>query len=159
MPLCGLDDFRGDKRVCQQILLNLLSNAVKFTPDNGRIFLRVELENGRLIISVEDTGVGMSQDELSKAGTPFYQASGNHNRLHEGAGLGLSLVRHMAALHGGAMEISSEQGKGTKVRVVLSAVGRSEKVVSYLKLKEADESVRVIQIDEERDHGPQRKKA
>jgi two-component system, cell cycle sensor histidine kinase DivJ len=159
MPLCGLDGFHGDKRVCQQILINLLSNAVKFTPENGQITLRVELDTDRLMISVEDTGVGMSQEELSKVGTPFYQASGGYHRLHEGAGLGLSLVRQMSALHGGAMEITSEQGKGTKVRVALAARHNQEQVVSYLKHKDADESVRVIQIDEERIYGPLRKTA
>jgi two-component system, cell cycle sensor histidine kinase DivJ len=159
LPLCGLDGFWGDKRVCQQIMINLLSNAVKFTPQNGHIHFKVELESGRLVINVEDTGVGMSQEELSKAGTPFYQASGSYHRLHEGAGLGLSLVRQMAVLHGGAMEITSEQGKGTKVRVALASQSNHEKVVPYVKHKEADESVRVIKIDEERIYDPLRKTA
>ncbi|MGL4487953.1 MAG: sensor histidine kinase [Rhizobiaceae bacterium] len=158
-PLCGLEGFSGDKRVSQQIIINLLSNAVKFTPNHGHISLRVHLDDHRLVIEVEDTGRGMSKDELSKVGTPFFQASGSHGRLHEGAGLGLSLVRQMAVLHGGAMEIHSEPGKGTKVRVALASLRAKENVVSYLNQKDADESVRTIQLNEDSNHGPSRKTA
>ena len=159
LPLCGLDTFYGDKRVIQQIIINLLSNAVKFTPKHGHIGLRVALDDERLMITVEDTGIGMSKDELAKVGTPFYQASSNHTRLHEGAGLGLSLVRQLAVLHGGALEISSEPGKGTRVRVALAILGRQATVVAYPQQKYSDESVRLIQIDEERNYGQHRKTA
>ncbi len=159
LPMCGLDEFCGDKRVTQQIIINLLSNAVKFTPQNGHIDLNVEMDGNRLMVTVADTGLGMSKDELSKVGTPFYQANSNHSRQQEGAGLGLSLVRQLANRHGGAMEIRSELGKGTTVRVALAPLNKKETVVSYLKRIETDESVRFIQLDEESDHGPLRKTA
>jgi signal transduction histidine kinase len=159
LPLCGLDEFCGDKLVTQQIIINLLSNAVKFTPQNGRIDLNLEMDGDRLMITVADNGLGMSKDDLSKVGTPFYQANSNLSRQQEGAGLGLSLVRQLATRHGGAIEISSELGKGTSVRVALASLNKKRTVVSYLKHKEADESVRFIQIIEERNHGPLRKTA
>jgi two-component system, cell cycle sensor histidine kinase DivJ len=159
LPLAGMDEFYGDKRVCQQIIINLLSNAVKFTPGHGQIHLSIEVENKRMSISVEDTGVGMSPTQLSMVGTPFYQASGNLSRTHEGAGLGLSLVRQMARLHGGGIEISSEPGKGTKVRVALASLEAAATSVSYLHPQKMDESARVILINEERYHGPLQKTA
>jgi two-component system, cell cycle sensor histidine kinase DivJ len=159
LPLCGLEEFSGDKRVAQQIMINLLSNAVKFTPNHGQISLKLEMDGARLIIEITDTGIGMSQDELSRVGTPFYQASNSHSRLQEGAGLGLSLVRQLASLHGGAMELTSAHGKGTSARVALAALGRKKEVVSYLKHKEVDESVRFIQVEEELNYGPSRKTA
>jgi two-component system, cell cycle sensor histidine kinase DivJ len=159
LPLTGLEEFSGDRRICQQILINLLSNAVKFTPESGRISLSVTIDERRLVITVEDSGIGMTKDQLAKAGTPFYQASGNANRLYEGAGLGLSLVRQMARLHGGAIEISSEQGTGTKVRVALAPLPSQTKNLSYLRPQEADESARIIQIIEERTYGAERKTA
>jgi two-component system, cell cycle sensor histidine kinase DivJ len=159
LPMCGLDHFCGDKRVTQQIIINLLSNAVKFTPQNGHIDLNIEMDGKRLLLTVSDTGLGMSKDDLSKVGTPFYQANSNLSRQQEGAGLGLSLVRQLATRHGGAIEIASELGKGTTVRVALAPLHIKETVVSYLKRKETDESVRFIEIKEERDHGPLRKTA
>lgn len=112
LPLSGMDTFSGDRRICRQIILNLLSNAVKFTPENGQIHLKVETLDHRLLITVTDNGIGMSDDQLAMVGTPYFQASGHLTRMHNGAGLGLSLVRQMAKLHGGSIEIQSTCAKG-----------------------------------------------
>lgn len=108
--------IRGDRRRIIQLLLNLLSNAVKFTGDGGRIVSRIrQAENGDLELSVSDTGVGIASENLEKAMKPFFQVGGTLSRPHEGTGLGLTLCKMFAELHGGSLVIVSEIGKGTVV--------------------------------------------
>jgi two-component system, cell cycle sensor histidine kinase DivJ len=131
LPLCGLEEFCGDHRVVQQIITNLLSNAVKFTKQGGKIDLSVNIDGDKLIIQVTDSGIGMTKEELIQVSQPFYQASKGHNRSQEGAGLGLALVRRLALLHGGGVEITSEKNVGTSVRVVVCTVHPLEKNASF----------------------------
>ena len=159
LPLTVFDDFNGDRRITQQILINLLSNAVKFTPENGRINLKVDLDDNRLLLCIEDTGIGMSQAALSKIGTPFYQVQAGHTRSFEGAGLGLALVKQLVRLHGGSFEIYSEQGVGTKIKVALPPLAVKPTNIAILHPIESDESTRTIRIAEERIHETQRKTA
>ncbi len=159
IPLTAFEEFKGDRRISQQILINLLSNAVKFTPENGHIRLSVDLDVDRLMLTVEDSGIGMAADKLSKIGTPFYQAHGGHGRCFEGAGLGLALVKQLVRLHGGAFEISSEVGQGTKVKVALPPLALPKSNVSPLHPVASDESVRIIRIAKERDYETQRQTA
>ncbi len=159
LPLTVFDDFNGDRRITQQILINLLSNAVKFTPENGWINLNVDLDDNRLLLCIEDTGIGMSQAALSKIGTPFYQAQGGHTRSFEGAGLGLALVKQLVRLHGGSFEISSVQGVGTKIKVALPPLAVKPTNIAILHPIECDEATRIIRIAEERIHETQRKTA
>lgn len=158
-PLAAFDEFSGDPRLCRQILINLLSNAVKFTPDGGMVRLTVDLVDGQLMLQVEDTGIGMTREQLGFAGTPFYQADSSYARGKEGAGLGLALVKQMAKLHGGSVEIDSVPGKGTKVAVALSPVQPKRANVTPLHRQQEDESVRIIRVFEERENGTQRKTA
>ncbi|MGK2741374.1 PAS domain-containing sensor histidine kinase [Tepidicaulis sp. LMO-SS28] len=111
--------FMCDERAVKQILLNLLSNAVKFTPEGGRITLRVTKEGSRLAIDVADTGIGIPKDHLPRLTRPFEQVASESHVAHEGSGLGLALVKSLAELHGGRVMIDSEEGKGTTVRVTL----------------------------------------
>ncbi len=157
-PSAGFEAFDGDQRACQQIMINLLSNALKFTPECGMIRLDVDVENDRLLIVVEDNGIGMTMEQQRRVGTPFYQVNNGHTRSHEGTGLGLALVKQMAKLHGGSVEIDSEPGRGTKVTVALSPL-RSTAADTVLSPTAADESVRIIRVYEERAHGTQRKTA
>jgi len=114
--------LRADKRRVKQILLNLLSNAVKFTPDGGRVEIEAYLDDsGGLVLSVEDTGIGMSEEEVKRALRPFEQIDTGLNRKYEGTGLGLPLVERMARLNGGVLDIQSQQGKGTKACVRFEA--------------------------------------
>lgn len=159
LPNSALDEFSGDQRVCQQILINLLANAVKFTPENGMVSLMVDVDAARMLIVVEDTGIGMTREQQSRAGTPYYQADGGNARAHEGTGLGLALVMQMAKLHGGSVEINSEPGRGTKVTVALASIHAKGANVTPLHKAGEDESVRIIRVFEERDHGTQRKTA
>ena len=107
----------ADRRAIQQILINLLSNAVKFTPDGGKVVLGARQDGGRFIFWVEDDGIGISAEDLGRLGRPFMQVQNDYTRSYEGTGLGLSLVKGLAALHDGTAEIESAPGEGTRVTV------------------------------------------
>ena len=102
----------ADKRALKQMALNLLSNAVKFTPRHGSVTLSMQVEGDILEVSVADTGVGLSPVDLERIGRPYEQAGGSEQRV-QGTGLGLSLVRSMAELHGGALTAESSLGEGS----------------------------------------------
>lgn len=115
----GLPDVTADKRAFKQIMLNLLSNAIKFTGRGGRVVVASRVEAGRLVVSVEDNGVGISTDDLPRIGNPFFQARSTYDRRHDGTGLGLSIVKGLVSLHGGDVRVRSELGKGTIVSIYL----------------------------------------
>jgi len=110
----------GDPAKLTQILVNLLSNAVKFTAPGGTVRLTIEqpLSQG-ITFRVEDTGIGMSPDQIPIALAPFGQVGNSLTRQHDGVGLGLPLTKRLVELHGGTIEIESEPGKGTIARVHL----------------------------------------
>ncbi|KFB10668.1 sensor histidine kinase [Nitratireductor basaltis] len=107
-----------DRRAVQQILINLISNAVKFTPE-GEIRVSAERCDGRLELSVHDTGIGIGAEDLERLGTPFMQVDNAYTRQFEGTGLGLALVKGLVALQCGSMRIESAEGEGTSVYVSL----------------------------------------
>ena len=109
----------ADRRAMNQILLNLLSNAVKFTLPGGRICVRANAIGARIVLSVEDSGVGISQTDLPRLGNPFVQARNHTGISHPGTGLGLALVRALAENHRGSMRIDSVENVGTTVTVEL----------------------------------------
>jgi two-component system, cell cycle sensor histidine kinase DivJ len=115
----------ADKRAVKQILVNLLSNGVKFTPKGGDVTVYAGLDAKGIEIAVVDTGVGIPEKDLLRLGQPFEQVEGEHVKKKEGTGLGLSLVKALAAMHGGEATIESTLGVGTTVRVRLpyAAVG------------------------------------
>lgn len=108
-----------DKRATKQILLNLLTNAVKFTPRGGTVTVRDETRETYVTLAVEDSGTGISEQDLSRIGKPFEQIEHRQNKLHEGTGLGLALSKSLVELQGGELRIESEPGKGTTVTVTL----------------------------------------
>ncbi len=110
----------GDPAKLTQILVNLLTNAIKFCEPGGRVRLRVEqAPHQGVAFRVEDTGIGMSADEIKIALEPFGQIDVGLNRKNDGVGLGLPLTKRLIELHGGTMEINSKPGKGTIVTVRL----------------------------------------
>ena len=109
-------EVEADRRAVKQIALNLVSNALKFTPRSGAVTLTVQAVDDMLEIVVSDTGVGIAPGDLERLGTPFEQA-GNADQRSAGSGLGLSLVRAFARLHGGEMGLESSLGEGTTVTV------------------------------------------
>ncbi|HEX3700921.1 MAG TPA: HAMP domain-containing sensor histidine kinase [Phenylobacterium sp.] len=106
----------ADRRAIKQIALNLVSNALKFTPRNGSVTLTVQAFDEALEIIVSDTGVGIAAGDLERLGQPFEQA-GDADQRAAGSGLGLSLVRAFARLHGGDMSLESSIGEGTTATV------------------------------------------
>jgi PAS domain S-box-containing protein len=113
-----LSKLWADERLVKQMLLNLLSNAVKFTESGGEIAISGEFaKDGRVSISVTDTGIGIAAKDIPKAMSTFGQIDGALDRKFEGTGLGLPLVKSLAELHGGGIQIESEAGTGTKVTI------------------------------------------
>ncbi len=114
-----LPELVADKRACKQMLLNLLSNAIKFSNEGGLVEVRAAREDAMIRLSVTDRGIGISEGDLARLGDPFVQANTAYDRRHDGAGLGLSVVKGLAQLHGGRLELVSRLGEGTTVSVVL----------------------------------------
>ncbi len=114
--------IEADRRAMKQIVLNLLSNAIKFTPASGRVTIRARADQDALVLSVEDTGIGIAADQISRLGNPFVQVRSSAGASHEGTGLGLALVRALAEIHDGQLKIESVLGQGTIVSVVLPGV-------------------------------------
>ncbi|MDO9411393.1 MAG: PAS domain-containing sensor histidine kinase [Pseudolabrys sp.] len=114
-----LPEIIGDRRAYNQILINLISNAIKFTPRNGRITVSAQIEGSKIIIAVEDTGVGIGEADLPRLGEAFFQARASYDRKHDGSGLGLSIVKGLVKLHNGDIDIRSRLGEGTRVTIRL----------------------------------------
>jgi signal transduction histidine kinase/CheY-like chemotaxis protein len=104
----------ADKGKFKQVIYNLLSNAIKFTPDNGSVFVDAKIrgEAGDLLVTVTDSGVGIPAEHIDKIWTEFYMIQGEHQK-QKGTGLGLALVRKLVELHGGKIEVFSQEGKGS----------------------------------------------
>jgi signal transduction histidine kinase/CheY-like chemotaxis protein len=104
----------------QQVIVNLLSNSIKFTRPGGRVEVRLEQAESEAMISVSDTGIGISPDFMPHVFERFRQADGSSARKHGGLGLGLSIVRRLVELHGGSVIVeSSGEGQGATFRVKL----------------------------------------
>lgn len=109
----------ADERRILQIMLNLLSNAVKFTSEGGEVNVTLDdIDDGGLCLSVIDTGIGMNQEDIAKALTQFGQVESDLRRKYEGTGLGLPLARGLVELHDGTLEMISQKGEGTTVKVL-----------------------------------------
>jgi two-component system cell cycle sensor histidine kinase PleC len=111
----------ADRRALKQITLNLLSNAVKFTSDGGGVTLRGRMRAGMVSIVIKDNGIGIPRQALHKLGRPFEQVESQLTKRHQGSGLGLAIAKSLVELHGGAMGIRSQLGRGTIVMVRLPA--------------------------------------
>ena len=115
----SLADMTGDERKVKQILLNLLSNAIKFTPEGGRVTLTAHGADSMVTISVRDTGVGISAEDLEHIFEEFRQVGTDYARKVEGTGLGLTLTRRFVELHGGEIAVQSKPGAGSEFRITL----------------------------------------
>ena len=111
----------ADPKRLKQMLVNLLSNAVKFTPVGGKVSLYVttDAEAGVVRFTVEDTGIGIAPADMARLFQPFMQLDSSLSRQHEGTGLGLALVRHLAELHCGSVMVESELGAGSRFTIAL----------------------------------------
>ena len=130
----GLPELVADRRAFNQILINLVSNAIKFTPRGGRVSVGARCDAGALAVTVEDTGVGIGADDLPRLGEAFFQARASYDRRHDGAGLGLSIVKGLVRLHDGEIDIKSRLGEGTRVTVRLPLEGDGRRPADPVKL-------------------------
>lgn len=122
-----LPPIRADERKLKQIIINLLSNAVKFTTAGGRVTITCSANRkSGVAITIADTGIGIAPSDITKALAPFTQVDNAMNQRFDGTGLGLPLADSLIRLHGGALTLESEQGKGTAVTISLPA----ERIIS-----------------------------
>jgi signal transduction histidine kinase len=115
------------ERLSDQVLGNLISNALKFTPEGGRIAVRVWMDGDALQIEVEDTGTGIPPDKLPYIFDKFYQV-GDQARS-KGAGLGLAIAHEVVEAHGGTIRAESEVGGGTRFHIALPVAQRSTQLI------------------------------
>jgi len=111
--LGALPKITTDRSKLNQIVLNLLANAIKFTPDGGTIVLRARRFGDAIEIEVEDTGIGIPEEELDRIFDEFHQVDGSMSREYGGVGLGLTLVKRLLFLLGGEITVTSTLGRGS----------------------------------------------
>ena len=111
--------FSGDPIALEQVVRNLIDNAMKFTPRGGYIRVSLADDPSRLILRVEDSGVGIPAEALAKIFVPFYQVDSSLARPYPGAGLGLAIVKHVVEAHGGQVTVRSAPGSGSTFTIVL----------------------------------------
>ena len=124
LDICTQDldnlEIMADERRLKQIMFNLLSNAAKFTPDGGDIVIEGRIKYNNLIVSVSDTGIGLSSEDREKVFEEFYQASGGKTSKTPGTGLGLPLTKSIIEMHGGRIWADSNGlGKGSRFTFTL----------------------------------------
>ena len=114
-----LPHLKADETRLQELIYNLLDNAVKYSKPGGTVSLRAEPDGDSVRISVTDQGIGIPQNDLPRIFERFYRADKSRSSEQSGTGLGLSIVKHIAQLHAGSVEATSELGKGTTISVLL----------------------------------------
>ncbi len=117
----------ADQSQIERVFLNLLSNAIKFTPEKGKITISAEDKDGLIQFSVEDTGLGISKEDLEKIFQEFYRVDNEVNQKVKGTGLGLSLVKRIIEAHNGNMWVRSELGKGSTFSFTLPKTQKQKK--------------------------------
>jgi two-component system phosphate regulon sensor histidine kinase PhoR len=113
----------GDPARLGQLLDNLISNAVKFTQDGGRVVVALGVTGDNLVLAVSDNGIGIPVAEQRRLFDRFFRASTAQDRAIEGTGLGLTIVHAIVRAHGGTIEVTSDEGKGTTFRVRVPVAG------------------------------------
>lgn len=139
----GNRQLYADPLACRQILLNLLHNAIKFSKTGGQVSVSTQRSEGKMVIQIRDNGIGIAPETLLKIGRPFVQADKSFNRVHQGTGLGLAMVRGLVDLHHGGFDIQSAVGRGTTVRVTLP-------ICDGMAAAQTDQSDRVVDLDTRR---------
>ena len=112
---------RGDREHLRRLLLNLVDNAIKYTPAGGSVTLSLQSDNEWASLIISDTGIGLSEDEQQKIFDRFHRAVDTRSKDERGVGLGLSIARSIADVHGGRIEVKSTPGKGSTFTVFLPA--------------------------------------
>lgn len=110
--------FMGIRPIIQEIVYNLCDNAIKYNYDNGKVIINVDSSPQYISITVEDTGIGIPEDQQDRIFERFYRVDKSHSREVGGTGLGLSIVKHGVKLHNGRINIDSKPEKGTKISII-----------------------------------------
>jgi len=118
--------LQADREKLKEVLLNLMDNAIKFTPSGGRITVSTRIRDESVEMVVEDTGVGIAPEHLEHIFERFYRVKRTGGESPSGLGLGLNIVRSLVELHGGTVQIESQEGVGTKVTATIPLVQRNE---------------------------------
>jgi len=113
---------QGDRARVKQVVVNLLDNAIKYTPEGGTVALIVSVQNGKAVLEVQDTGIGIPPQALPRVFDRFFRVDSARARPQGGAGLGLSIVKSICTAHNGRVEASSKPGEGSRFRVELPRV-------------------------------------
>jgi two-component system, sensor histidine kinase and response regulator len=144
--------FRGDTKRIKQILINLLTNAIKFTEESGSIIIRTWREFDYLVLQVEDTGIGIAQDQIPRIFQKFQQLDSTLDRAYEGIGLGLALTKQLVELHGGWIEVESVENDGSTFTVWLASqsirLPKAEKTPSLNKNNDEQQPTKTIVLVE-----------
>lgn len=122
--------YAVDRRAFKQIILNLLSNAVKFTPETGEVTIHAKSGAEFFAVTIEDTGIGIPNEEIGKLGRPFEQVENQFTKSHRGTGLGLAISRSLVEMHGGHLIIKSQLNLGTRVTCRFPASGTGSNSLS-----------------------------
>lgn len=109
--------IEGDRARLKQVVVNLLDNAIKYTPNGGRIKLKIAQEDGNAVLDVADDGIGIPPEALPHVFKRFFRVDGSRSREQGGAGLGLSIVKSICDAHGARVEVSSTPGQGSRFRI------------------------------------------
>ena len=125
-PPAAAVTVRADRARINEVLDNLIGNAVKFTPAGGEVALETRIEDGRLMIAVSDTGVGIASHELGSVFDRFFRSPDSVRRAIPGTGLGLSIARSLMELQGGGITVSSSLGVGTTFTLFLPLTSDGE---------------------------------
>ena len=123
-----LPDITGDRARIEQVLMNIIANALKYTPDGGKINISGGSAQNDVWIRIEDTGIGIPQEDIARVFDRFYRVDKARSRESGGTGLGLSIANEIITLHGGGISIESEQGIGTVVTITLPLSGEARPV-------------------------------
>jgi signal transduction histidine kinase len=113
--------IKGDRDKILVAVHNLIANALKYTPEGGKVTVTVEVRDGRLVVDVADTGIGIGPDDIGRVFDKFYRAKDARVGKIQGTGLGLTLAREVARLHGGDIEVESQLNKGSTFTLTLPA--------------------------------------
>ncbi len=134
-----------DRYEIERVMLNLLSNAVKFTGPGGHIKVNINNKEDRVIIWVEDNGIGIPEDMVDEIFDRFKQVDTTLRRKHEGSGIGLSIVKSIVELHGGKVLLESEVGKGSRfiIELPVSLVDYGEENKIYINRNEQIDRVKI----------------
>ena len=116
--------FQRNRGLLKQLFLNLLENSVRYTPQGGEVSITSEVNDHEALLSVSDSGVGISEEHLPHIFERFYRVDKARSRSEGGSGLGLAICQQITELHQGRIGVSSAEGKGTTFTVTIPLVQR-----------------------------------